>query len=423
MGRRFSLGTDQFSLEAISQQSGALFAELTKAVGFLRTENTYTTESVKSSEIMDVVKAYTNMSIQFNIGNYREAHIRLPMLDANHPFIRDYMRKYGSYDTGVQLIRALGGSATGGVSLKEGKVFGVYGDIVGYVCMGVGFFRDRRYSDSELAAIILHELGHLFTYFELLGSVVMTSHVISCAAKTMVDTEDYEKRLTVLKEAEQVLGIEVPDKDRVASKNKLVRSLSTQVALITATSKTQRSETGNSIYEMRSCEQIADQFAARHGAAKDLVLALDRLYRDHYDTSTMSMFEHVVIEVCKVIFFLCAAILAPGPVIVWLVFFNPTHKIYDDPAQRVKLLKQQAINELKDKKLDDDRRDTILKDLDIMEEVEDGLDDKRSLLEVFWTTIIPSGVSAASQEKGAKQLEELINNQLFVQSAKLKQLN
>jgi hypothetical protein len=107
---------------------------------------------------------------------------------------------------------------------------------------------------------------------------------------------------------------------------------------------------------------------------------------------------------------------------MWIIFFNPTIKYYDDPEARVKFIRQQMTNELKDKGLNDKRRDEILADLELVDVIEDGLDDKRGLLELFWTEIIPSGVTANTQEKAMKHLEELLNNQLFIQSAKLHKL-
>lgn len=251
MRRKLNISDSTVSMEAIAHQSGALFAEVTKAVSFLREDKKYTTESILKSEIMDIVKAYTNMSVVFHIVEGRQACIRLPELDANHPFNRGYQQMFGAYE-GVQVIQALGGKAIGGVSLKEGRVYGVYEKISGDVFMGTGFFHDRRYSDGQIAAIILHELGHLFTYFEFLGSVVMTVHAINCTAKTVMETEDYEKRLVAIREAERTLGVDIPDKEKLAAKPKAIRSLATQSILISRMSKKIRSETGNSVYELRS---------------------------------------------------------------------------------------------------------------------------------------------------------------------------
>lgn len=421
MRRKLNISDSTVSMEAIAHQSGALFAEVTKAVSFLREDKKYTTESILKSEIMDIVKAYTNMSVVFHIVEGRQACIRLPELDANHPFNRGYQQMFGAYE-GVQVIQAMGGKAIGGVSLKEGRVYGVYENISGDVFMGTGFFHDRRYSDGQIAAIILHELGHLFTYFEFLGSVVMTVHAINCTAKTVMETEDYEKRLVAIREAERTLGVDIPDKEKLAAKPKAIRSLATQSILISRMSKKIRSETGNSVYELRSCEQLADQFASRHGAGRDLVFALDQMYRDHNDTSTMNGFEYVVVQICKTILVLAGLILFTVPVAMWIIFFNPTIKYYDDPEARVKFIRQQMTNELKDKGLNDKRRDEILADLELVDVIEDGLDDKRGLLELFWTEIIPSGVTANTQEKAMKHLEELLNNQLFIQSAKLHKL-
>lgn len=409
------------ALESISVQNGRLFQELTLAIGKLRKGDSYTTEAILDSDIMNIVRDYTGMRIAFHVdANYGHACIQLPALDRNHPFVDGYWKAYGHFETGAQIIRAMKGQIKGSVDRTNSKVGGIYSEIQADIYFGKSFLQGKMYSDGELAAVLLHELGHLYTYFEYLGTTVFSSHVIAAAAKAVMEIEDQAERAVVLKEAQQVLGVEIPDTDRLSMTPKAARSYATQTVLISAYAEKSRSEMGTNVYDARSCEQLADQFATRHGAGKELVTALDKLYRSYSHRSTLSMAEHVILEVGKMILFLCGLFLLTIPLVLWLLVSNPTRKIYDDPQARVRLVRQQLNEELKEKGLPDSRRVALLSDIAICEEIEGSLDDKRTVLEFIWTTVMPSGRAAANQELVQKQVEDLLNNQLFVMSAKLK---
>lgn len=412
-------------LEAVAYQSGRLFIDLTEAMGVLRKADTLDTASISKAEIPEIVRMHTNMRIGFDVKPTLSlgAYIRLPEVDRNHPFIFNSWRDADmSDDVGVALIRALGGKMQGSVDKLNCKVGGVYKDIQGDVVFGAGLVNDKSFSDAELASILMHEVGHLFTYFEYLGTLVMTSHVISGISKSMYQIDSYDKRLDTLKEADRVLGVDTQNRERIAAApNAKARSLLAQSVYISTLGFKSRSDTGFNMYELRSCEQLADQFVTRHGSGgRDLATALDKMYRKFWSRSAMSTTEYTIWECTKLIMFLAGLFILPLPFIVYLLIFNPTRKIYDDPAARLKFIRQQMTDALKDKTLDDKRRTQVLDDIEAVTKLEAELDDKRTLLELFWTTIMPSGRTALSQEATQKQVEALLNNELFVAASKFK---
>ena len=412
-------------LEAVAYQSGRLFIDLTTAMGILRKADTLDTKSIAAAEIPEIVRLHTNMRIGFDVKPTLStgAYIRLPEIDRNHPFIANAWRGGDmSDDVGVALIRVLGGRMQGSVDTLNCKVSGVYKDIQGDVVFGAGLVNDKSFTDAELASVLMHEIGHLFTYFEYLGTLVMTSAVIAGIAKSMYKIESYDKRLDTLKEADRILGVDTQNPERIAAApNANARSLLAQSIYISTMGTKSRSDTGFNLYELRSCEQLADQFVTRHGCGgRDLASALDKMYRKFWSRSAMSTTEYTIWECTKLIMFLAGLFIIPLPLIVFLLVFNPTRKIYDDPAARLTFIRQQMTDALKDKSLDDRRRAQILEDIAAVGVLEANLDDKRTLLELFWTTLMPSGRAALSQEATQKQVEALLNNELFVAASKFK---
>ena len=56
---------------------------------------------------------------------------------------------------------------------------------------GVGI---SDFTPEEIAAIILHEVGHIFTYFEYMGEVVTTNYVLQHVSKSIMETRDIEQK-------------------------------------------------------------------------------------------------------------------------------------------------------------------------------------------------------------------------------------
>lgn len=408
-------------MESSAFKSG-LFEELKEAIGKLRASDTFTTDSIKESGIMQLIKDRTNMSINFMVApNYSEAaYVTWPSIDKNHPFVDNQIRKHIHQDTGLTLIRALGGSMTGSVDVRNCRVGGIFEKLEADIVIGEGLLVSKRYNDGEITAIVLHEIGHYWTYFVYLGSVVTASHVISATTKAVYEIEDLEERKIVLSEAEKVLGVEIANKERIAIMPKQVRGLATESVLVSAKAMQSQSETGYNIYELRSVEQLADRFAVQHGAGPDLATALDKIVRARGHQATMSTAEHVFFETCKLTMFTAGLFLFPVPLLIAVLTTSPLEKYYDDPEKRIRLIKQMIVDELKDDRLTPARRKQLQDDYTLANTVEEGLDDKRTLLELFHSTIMPSGRRAMKQEESQKRIEDLMNNELFVISNRFK---
>lgn len=410
------------TLESIDFQSGALYHELTEAVAALRKDGTYTEASMKRIDIPGIIKARTNMKVSFVVNRDigYNAHIMPPMVDKNHPFMRDFLREYGDFSDGRKLLNAMGGKALGTVDRKRGRVDGVFANIEGNIEVGMDLIGGKMYTDGEIAAIILHECGHLFTYFEYLGLAFTTNQVMAAVSKACYETDDVKERKILLVKAESVLGITIKDKDSLAATAKPFRTSAVQAVILTSSAEKSRSELGTNIYDIRSWEQLSDQFAARHGAGKDLVTALDKLYRTSWHRSSMVTITYLALEVAKLIMFAGFIVVMLPTMLLLLLVTNPTEKVYDEPEARIRMIRQQIGEELKQKGLTDLRRKALLADLEAVKTVEEGLDDKRTFMELFWTTFTPWGRKAAEQETVQKQLEQLASNDLFVMSAKFK---
>lgn len=415
-------------MEIIDFQSGKLFQALTEAVNDLRVRGTYATEDIEDVDFHGIIKKHTGMFVTFTINkDYNNVGILVPTVDKNHPFIREVYREYVNSD-GIQAIRLLGNKVKGSIDRKHCMVDGIYSKFEATLIMGLEYLKDKTFSNAEIAAFILHELGHLFSFFERLGHMFTTSVVMAYAAREVMTIDEPKKRVDVLVEAEHVLGIEIKDREKVATAAKEKRGTVVQTVILSAVAEKSRSELGTNIYDMRSCEQVADMFAVRHGAGKDLAIALAKMYKREVYTSTLSLTMYLSLELAKILMFIASlgifiyagAYIAAGSLIAMLIFTNPTLKIYDEPEARIKMIRKQVMEELKIPHLHKDRQKALLADIEAIEAAEILLKDRLSFWETIWTNVIPWQRKAVEQEVIHKQIEDLITNELFVHAAKFK---
>ena len=409
------------SMEDLAFMGTALHISLTKAVEFLRKDGSYSTKAIHESNIIRSVYLSTGMYIDFLIEKHVgfNAYALLPSVDKNHIFVKEVYRGYSSGETGDVLINTLGKAAQGSVNPKTGYVDGVFQKIKIDISLGHALISSSKFTPAEVSAIILHELGHAYTYFYHLGTVVKTALVSSVAAKSVMEGQDMTTKVKVLKSAERTLGIEIRNKEELATSDQKGGAVVQTVILSAAAEKT-RSESGYTAYELRSVEQIADGFAVRHGAGADLVLALEKLAQMHGNRATYNTAQHLFMEAIKIIFFSISLMVMPLSMIAYVLLASPHLKSYDDPEARARLVKQNMVAELKNPCLPDARRRAIIDDIAVVEQVEKSLDDKMTFLELFWGTIMPSGVRALNQQDTQKQIEKMINNDLFLKSQQLR---
>ncbi|MNI42524.1 hypothetical protein D3C73_968230 [compost metagenome] len=117
------------------------------------------------------------------------------------------------------------------------------------------------------------------------------------------------------------------------------------------------------------------------------------------------------------------ALIIPTFGLVFLILlFNPAIKVYDEPEARLARMKRELVASLKDKTLPPQQRKALVDDIDAVDALLAKIDDKRGLMELFYTSVLPSGRRQYQQLRFQVELEKLVNNQLFVTAEKLTNL-
>ena len=411
----------QIGLESIAVQSDVFFNQLTENIAFLRNDGRYTTPNIKESGVMENIFMQTGLKVNFIVQDIPAigAYVVLPNVDRNHPFIRSDFRNYLSNDVGKSALQFKDATPKGTVNTKTSRVSGWFSEVACDLVVSTGLLKAKDFTHAEIAAIVLHELGHLFTYWLHLGNTVVSNLYTMATARRIVGVEDYGERLYMLKEAERTLGVELPDKEQLAKITSDKESKGIQTVMLTSLADKSRNETGFNFYEMRSCEQIADQFAVKHGAGTALASALDRVYRVYGHRSYRNRMVHVFFEVGK-LFMFCLGLMSLSltlPLLLYVFLTNPLEKQYDDPKQRLQFIRSTLIEEIKERKLPEERRKQLVNDVEMLDQLIAQVDDKATFFELFWTYCRSEGSAAAKQEKLAKTIQELTANGLFLSAS------
>lgn len=409
------------ALEAVDYQGTALFDALTEAFETLRAQNrNLDTKAIQAAGIPAIVFAHTQMLISFNVdpAAQYDAYIRVPLVDKNHPFVDNEIRHWHLGELGPAVIRAMGGSVMGTVDVARGRVGGIYSKMQGDITFGNTLVTDKRFTVQELAGFMLHELGHMFTYFELLRTTVTASNVIAYTAKAVFEIEDAKKRTDCLKEAADVLGIDLYSPEKIATSTKAGRAEYVQTILISAHANKCRSEGGFSVYEYRSSEQMADMFASKHGAGSHVITGLDKLYRLCGNTALQGVGMFMFMELVKLVSYMLLMVTSMG-LPFWLVLLVPKVNVYDDPKDRIISMRRTINDSLKSTTLPKETRVAMLADIEVLSKLEVLYNDRRSFTDVLNTALNSVSRQNYKQQLVQKEVEALINNDLFAKSAAL----
>lgn len=425
----------KISTEKINMQDGSMFTELSNVIEGLMQLSIIDQNDINQSRLSKVVRMYTGMDVNFNIiENTYDAFCYLPEIDKNHPFWHQRNALLCSMTKNYTTTKP---EVVGSVNLKNGTVDGVFASFPVKIFFGTLFLRglngeQSEFTADEVAAILIHEIGHAFTTFEYVGKTVMTGLVISSSVKASAEIPDPQQRTKVLVKACENVNLNLSE----AQMGAIIRQHgeNSDVVLLTEYVKNLNTLTKTNYYDARNCEQLADQFAVQHGAADSLGRALERIYKMSYNINYRSNPMYVILEVMKISFTMLwggAVVTGLGGigvflVIVMLLLQSTEVKIYDDPKDRLIFLKRQLIDDLKVLNHQDKKNAMLIGRLvDHIESLDmriEEVKDRRSFAQAIWETVTPWGRNREQQEKKQKQLEEALNNDLFVKAAKLTQI-
>lgn len=408
------------SMEVMAFQNDDFGLRLTHIVERLRLDGTYSTRAIKESGIKELIAERLKMNADVFIidKDYINAAIIPPPLNSSHPF-EQYFSGFHTAEMG-RMIAELGdrGYRVGKVDFEKMTLSGILTKIPHSVYLTAGLLRSRL-TDREVAAIILHELGHGMTYLYFLLNVTIASVITNAIVNAAFRKDELREREVIFERGARILGLDNVQVTGFRNHTKEQTKSILQTLYIDHDINMLRSETGCTLYEAKSCEQLADMMVAKFGFGTDLATALDKMF-GRTKNSTFGTMVKIAAEVA-----IWASVVGVVVMPVFLIAQDPGYLIspYDNPVDRIKYIRKHLIQELKEPSaMPDDVQRKIISDIDKVEKIAAKHGPDESLVNYLQRRFILPLRAIKRQQDQQKVIEDLIYNDAFVAHAKFKQL-
>lgn len=298
------------------------------------------------------------------------------------------------------------------IDLKKAYISGNIQKIVIFICSTVGALIGRLGDDyilteREFAAAILHEVGHGFNYIDYMINTVKIAATIYSRTEELMKSDKPIKIKLVNNDPElKVLPDSVKaDLINTKSKNNL------EVVILKGSIENLNSQMGMDYYTSRSNEQLADIFALRNGAG-DAIGTLSSKW-----VNKVNLFDQWIKDIVSVFFTLGMSAIFCA---IYSRYMFTEGETYDSDTDRLLLNKRELINQLKtvkDNKLKTHLLDAIQTYDDLYQELKNPPKGLYYYIRYLASSKYRKNVK---QVNSMKEIEEMIDNDLYVLSNKLK---
>lgn len=263
-----------------------------------------------------------------------------------------------------------------------------------------------------IAAGLLHEVGHIFTFCEFIADMTITSYTLSELSRLYKSSQD-DIRTRMIDETSNLLEI---------NSDRLAKALADGEDLLTVVAESRVVDsvdlTGSYMYSSKSAERLADQFVSRLGGQVYLVQALNIIYQDMGEPAYWHGFFHYMLNAIVFLYLI-------GTVSVLALFFiltsDPAGAVYDKPNMRFKKIRNEIARDLanaspKDKAYIREK----LNAFDEVTKVMSNVTDRTNVGEILHYLVSGDYRAQKRQYDKLNQLEDLAANDLFVKFHKLR---
>lgn len=433
---------EQVALEAISFQSPAFSNKLVEHFTKILTSRA-TASQVQGDhvvhDIIELVFKHTGLRIRLLLDTDHPCACMPAYLDPNSILLPDIAKGMILDDYNAILSKLEKNKETTFVDLKNCRVGGLYSKIESPIYMPYSIMKQVQFTPREAVAVFLHELGHLFVAYELAFRTVTTNQILAAVQKSHQKHGLSDQHTLVLKRAGKAIG----NDEAFIELTEIKDNTAITTVVMTEVQREAASEMGLKSYDETGFESLADNFAARHGYARDQVTALVKLAKFYglpeYSSLTrvLMIFNEVMVGVAFPLLGVVMTILgiaaAGGLLIIYAALLLALATFawatggdagrdftYDDAKVRYQRLREQIVTYLKNDKLPKEEVKHNLESLAVIDKAIAEVKEYKGFLRTVANFLIPANRRAVKGIELQRQLEELAANDIYIMAAKLR---
>lgn len=326
----------------------------------------------------------------------------------------------------------------GTIDLTNARVGGIFSEYEHKLWVDVaGNLLNFKMTVPEVTAIILHELGHAFTYYEFADRLESTNQVLTNLSMLMRKGDEAEggKKQYLMKELAEKFGQKSEDFDDILNeKNQVIFGMKLFKKYIDFV----KSQLPNAKYDTTASEQLADNFAARFGYGRQLITALDRFYTGAPEKSAVGrfganfggLFEIIILPAVGALYTLMLGIV-PAILIFSLILMLITFlcgesfqdMTYDVLKMRYTRIRQQYIEMITTLDLKKEELREVVDSIHEMDTIIKSTSIYKSLITRLSNFIFSKHRATKNDVEMQYLLEALTHNNLYLKSAELEVLS
>lgn len=369
-------------------------------------------DDTKLAEIMQAGSGFNKITLVADRRSPINAYTNIITISKMHVFHDKMQRMFTGNADAYNLFRQCNNVLQGQIDLETGMVSGDFSKIPLTVGLGCGMLNPKyAFTAEEIASILLHEVGHDFTYCYALHFTCTTNLVLQLGAKAILAANDMKQKHAIMTDIANTLGIRIDNMDELTNYDKFENYY---ITLLGSYRKKVYDALGAPAYSSNMSEQMADMYAARHGGGAAIVSGLNRMHKLFVPPTWYTV-------VAKMQALLAFALFFPITIPFFLAgvmtndFISGTYDLDKDRFIRVR---NESIAALKDPDLTADEKKTILNEIEQMNKI---IADTKNDWSVAGRLAVLLRSSQRDQNRAKRlqqDLEALLNNPLYATAAK-----
>lgn len=421
------LGTEAIKYQYKSKLLHGLASLIDEAKGAIEADDSVDLDDVRA-RISTFIFEETGVlaDVEIEPAFYADAWVIVADVDNNNPILTDYQRNYFKKNAIKKLLKKNKSVLSGTVDRASGRVSGVFSKVKNKIYIAVNPITtdgntvanmDEQFNNYESAATLIHEIGHVVSYFETLGTTFTTNYVLRNLSESMQDADNYVLKQVLIESAGKELGITIEDSLSLAKEtnNEVITGV-----LLKNTIDAKRSELGDSGYDNTAFEFLADQFANRHGAGEYLASAILKYHKFYGDIQTSKTATYILVRVLEVYTVLVFSLMLVLPIL--FIFFSRemsgVDAIYDDMHNRLKRIRRDTIQVIKTTK-DPKELKRLIESIDSVTKSLGETKERTHLIQHLSLLFSASARASKKQINLQRELEAISLNDLHITKAKL----